>query len=383
MKNNQTPEMADILFDNKQTFLRDYNLCPVQIKAIEDIIYCRTMSMGFHVDKCDQCGNLEFSYNSCRNRNCPKCQLSKQEVWTDKLKANILPNKHFHLVFTVPDIINPLFYLNQRQCYALLFKSAMEALKKTTKHYIGIECGAVTVLHTWGQTLNYHPHIHAIVPAGGPDQDGMQWIHSNNKFLVPIKAISAVFRALLVKNLVELLISKKIVLPQNSFTDIEDLKLQLYKKKWVVFAEKPMKGPQQVINYLGKYVNRVAISNHRIKSFENNKVSFAYKNYKDKGITKMMSLDAIEFINRFLHHILPSGFYKIRYFGIYASVNVQKKYQCFDLFGKTPFYPVLSFFSLAEVARIVFSVDFSICPVCNNGRMIRQNYMKTEPSFKT
>jgi hypothetical protein len=372
MENEHSPELADILISHKDSLLYGNRLCQVQIKAVDDIIKCRTSALGDHWDVCDSCGYTRVSYNSCRNRNCPKCQQSKQMVWVDKVTASIIPVKHFHLVFTFPDVLNPLFYINQKDCYAMLFKAAAEALKKNMNHYLKVESGAIAVLHTNGQTLNYHPHIHMIVPAGGIDTDGMQWIHSNTKFLVPIKALSAVFRGILCQLIGKQWQNNKLTIPDNFNPDFNVVKKMLYKTSWNVFAEKPIKGPEQIINYLGRYINRVAISNNRIKSYKDGKVTFSYSDNKTNTIGRLMTLKDTDFINRFIQHILPQGFYKIRYYGIYAQINSDKRIQCFELLDEAPFFPSFETIPLSEVIRTVTGLDRSYCPVCKKGRMIRK-----------
>lgn len=291
-------------------------------------------------------------------------------MWVDKLKTSIIPVKHFQLVFTIPDILNPLFYINQERCYSMLFKASAEALKKTIKQYLQAESGAVALLHTWGQTLNYHPHIHMMVPAGGVDVDGMQWIHSPGKFLVPVKAISAVFRGILIQMIARAWENNKLKIPDH-FTNFVDLKKLLYRKNWVVFSEKPLKGPLQLISYLGKYIQKVAISNHRIKEWNEGKVTFSYTNHKTHTINSKITLQDTDFITRFLWHILPKGFYKIRYYGLYAQINSQKREACFELLNKCSFFPSFEALPLTEVIRIVMGTDLSYCPVCKKGRMIR------------
>jgi hypothetical protein len=372
MKNEYSPELADILASHKDSLITGKRLCQVQIKAIDAIIKCRTSALGDHWDECDSCGHTRVSYNSCRNRNCPKCQQSKQIVWADKIKASIIPVKHFHLVFTFPDVLNLLFYINQKDCYAMLFKAAAEALKKTMKHYLKVESGAIAVLHTNGQTLNYHPHIHMIVPAGGIDTDGMQWIHTNSKFLVPVKAISAVFRAVLCQLIRKQWQNNKLIIPERFSPDFDVLKKVLYKTNWNVFVEKPLNGPAQIINYLGRYINRVAIYNNRIKNYTDGKVTFSYTDNKTNTFYRLMTLKDTDFINRFLQHILPYGFYKIRYYGIYAQINSDIRTQCFALLDEAPFFPSFESIPLSEVIRTVTGLDTSFCPVCKKGRMIRK-----------
>jgi hypothetical protein len=361
--------LADVLYAH-QSFALQKATCQVQQKAINDIIHCRTAYFGGYIAKCSHCGHHQVFYKSCRNRNCPKCQNSKQIVWVDKLKASVLPVKHFHLVFTIPDSLNALFYLNQQICYGLLFKAASKALLKVLANHTGASGGAVAALHTWGQTINYHPHLHMIVPAGGLDSDQMQWIHTQKSFLLPVKVLSGVFRAELM-NLIKLQwIAAKLKIPSRYNPDFEVFKKEFYLKKWVVFAEKPFKGPDQIINYLGKYINRVAISNSRIKAADSNTVTFNYKNYKTAEIALTMTLNAEEFISRFMMHILPQGFYKIRYFGIYAQCNTDFKNQCFALLDDAPFIPTYEGLPLPEVIRMETGIDLCVCNKCKQGKMI-------------
>jgi hypothetical protein len=364
-------ELADIMIGQKDRLLGKHGLCPVQRKAIEDITRCRTAELGAHCDQCGQCGHKRISYNSCRNRNCPKCQQSKQIVWADKVKASIVPVKHFQLVFTVPSILRPLFYLNQESCYAMLFKASAGALKKAIKHHYQAESGAIAVLHTWGQALSYHPHVHMMVPAGGIDTDGMQWVHFSEKYLVPVQVISSLFRGILTKMIAKAWGDNELKIPVGFDKGFEALKQALYRKKWVVFAEKPLKGPLQLINYLGKYINRVAISNNRIKGWDDGKVTFSYTDNRTDTINRRMTISETDFVNRFLWHILPKGFYKIRYYGIYAQVNNGIKGECFELLEESQPIPLFEALPLPEVIRVATGVDLSYCPVCKKGRMIR------------
>jgi len=361
--------MSDILLAHRAFTLQKAS-CLVQRKAVEDIIHCRTAWFGGHISRCDNCGHQQTFFNSCRNRNCPKCQNSKQMVWVDKLKSSVLPVKHFHLVFTIPHSLNTLFYLNQHICYDILFKAASKALLSVMQRYTGASGAAVAVLHTWGQTLNYHPHLHMIVPAGGLDSDMMQWIPSRSTFLLPVKVLSGVFRAELLNLIKDLWIHNKLKIPQIYSPDFDAFKKEFYLKKWVVFAEKPFKGPDQIINYLGKYVNRVAISNNRIKAADDNTVTFTYKNYKTAEIALSMTISANEFISRFMMHILPKGFYKIRYFGIYAQCNAAIKNQCFALLEESPLIPLYEGLPLTEVIRMETGIDLCNCKECKKGKMI-------------
>jgi hypothetical protein len=289
----------------------------------------------------------------------------------DKLSANLPPVRHFHVVFTVPDCLNTLFYLNQGKAYDLLFKAAGQALMRCAANpkLMGAQAGAVGVLHTWGQTLVYHPHIHMIVPGGGLSQDQMEWIPTSKKFFLPVKLLSGVFRGILCR-FIETAVGKGEILLPDTIADFATLKSLCYRKNWVVYCQKPFFGPEGIIRYLGNYTHRVAISNHRIEAFENDKVTFSYKDYKSDSVQKSMTLDVNEFIRRFLQHILPSGFYKIRYFGLLALCNIQSKLQiCFNLIGNNSYFSVLEGLNSYEVWRIVSGKDPMCCPKCQKGKM--------------
>jgi hypothetical protein len=299
----------------------------------------------------------------------------------DKLAANLPPVRHFHFVFTIPPCLHKLFYLNQDKTYNLLFKAAGKVLLKCAANpkLMGVQAGAVTILHTWGQTLVYHPHIHMIVPAGGLSEDQLEWIPSHKKFFLPVKILSKVFRGTLCRFLEEAISAGEIRLPQGT-PGFGLMKEQCYKKTWVVYCQKPFAGPASIIQYLGNYTHRVAISNHRIQAFEDNKVTFRYKDYKSGAKQKSITLQADEFIRRFIQHILPCGFYKIRYFGILAICNMKSKLdQCLNLIGKIRYFPVLEGLNAMEIWQIISGKDLSRCPKCNIGRMFLQpvNILRT------
>lgn len=380
----QSVELADIFSGQATDFLRNHNLCPEQAKAFNAIVQCRTAALGGHVDRCDNCGYTRPSYNSCRNRHCPKCQFVKKAQWVDKLAANLPPVKHFHVVFTIPGCLHKLFYINQGKAYSLLFKAAGKALMQCAANpaFLGTQAGAVAILHTWGQTLVYHPHIHMIVPAGGLSEDQMEWMPAGKKFFLPVKALSAVFRGILCRLLEQAVVDGEIKLP-DKVLNYSSVKNQCYQKQWVVYCEKPFSCADNLIQYLGNYTHRVAISNHRIRNYQDGTVSFYYKDYKAAGIKRNITLDANEFISRFLQHVLPSGFYKIRYFGFMAMCNMKLKLQaCFDLIEKAAFLPVLEGLTALEVWRSITGIDPVLCPKCNTGKMTPQvcivvNHLKT------
>jgi predicted Zn-ribbon and HTH transcriptional regulator len=375
----QALELADIFNSYGEAFFDKHELCPDQIKAYNAIRNCRTARLGGHSDQCDHCGYTRNSYNSCRNRHCPKCQFLRKAKWVDKLAANLPPVKHFHVVFTIPTCLNVIFYLNQDKAYSMLFKAAGQTLLQcaATRQNGGFQAGAVGVLHTWGQTLVYHPHIHMIVPAGGLSADEMEWIHSSKKFFLPVKILSKIFRGILCRLLEQAVTKGVLNLPEGT-SCFEDLKRLCYQKNWVVYCQKPFANTSAIIEYLGNYTHRVAISNHRLKAFEEGKVTFSYKDYKNNAQQRSLTLDSCEFIRRFLQHILPCGFYKIRYFGILALCNLKSKLsQCLSLIGKATWFPVMEGLNAMEVWQTLSGRDPFRCPKCFQGRMISGLLLKS------
>lgn len=379
----QSIELADIFSSHAEVFLQTHNLCLEQQKAFNSIMQCRTSALGGHIDRCDNCGYTKQAYNSCRNRHCPKCQYVKKAKWVDKLAGNLPPVKHFHVVFTIPSCLHTLFYINQKNAYDLFFKASGNTLTQCAKNpkLLGAQAGAVAILHTWGQALTYHPHIHMIVSAGGLSEDLMEWIPTAKKFFLPVKVLSAIFRATLCRFIEKAVEDGKIKLP-DEFIDFKTIKEQCYKTSWVVYCEKPFSCSDSLINYLGNYTHRVAISNNRIIEHRDGKVTFSIKDYKSAGIKKNITLEADEFIRRFLQHVLPTGFFKIRYFGFMALCNMQSKLaQCFELIEKTCFLPVLEGLSAVEVWCNITGKDPMSCPKCKKGRM-RPQMLSVDENLK-
>jgi hypothetical protein len=384
MKENkkQNIELGDIFRENAKGYMRHYQPCPVQQKALMAIINCRTATMGGHLQRCNNCPYARQAYNSCRNRHCPKCQFVKKAQWVDKLAGNLPATKHFHLVFTIPQCLHKLFYINQKTAYGLLFKAAGRALQQCARNpkYLGAKAGAVGILHTWGQTLTYHPHVHMIVPAGGLSEDGTEWIPSSRKFFLPVKVLSTVFRGILCKLLGEALAKGYIILPDDTGC-FNDLRKLCYKNHWVVYAEKPFSCPDNLIRYLGNYTHRVAITNHRLIGYGKGKVVFQYKDYKSGGIRRKIALDTHEFMRRFMQHVLPSGFSKIRYFGFLALQSLKSSItQCGQAIGKTTDLPQLEGLSGYEVFRQITGKDPVCCPQCKAGKLIAVKTTETDSS---
>jgi hypothetical protein len=283
-----------------------------QLRILDAIKCCRTAAMGSHVDACTNCGHLRISYNSCRNRHCPKCQGTQREQWIQAREEELLPVPYFHVVFTLPDTPNLLCLHHGKIVYNILFQTAWSVLRSFghDQKWLGARTGMIAILHTWGQTISLHPHLHCIVPGGGLTPQG-KWktAKTHGKYLFPVKAMSKVFCARFIEAL------------KNTLPDKMDdgMVSELYKKPWVVYAKRPFNGPLCVIEYLGRYTHKIAISNHRIKDISEGKVSFSYKDYRQSGIIKEMTLDALEFIRRFAMHILPKAFVRIRHYGILSS----------------------------------------------------------------
>ncbi len=369
----QNVEVADVFLACNEQIREQQYLCHIQQKALGDIAACRTVDMGGHINTCNHCGFKQQAYNSCHNRHCPKCQFLKQEQWVDKLKGRLIPGRYFHIVFSIPHLLNPLFYINQAICYKLLFDAASGALRNAGRNpnFLGAETGAVAVLHTWGQTLSYHPHIHMLVPAGGLSEDGVEWISAHKKFFVPVKALSKMFRGILIRLLKKHLDENNLKLP-DGFSGFQVLKAKLYEKNWNVYAKKALGGVNSVLVYLGRYTHRVAISNSRLINIENDKVTFRYKNYRKRGKQEIITISCVEFTRRFMMHVLPKGFYKIRYYGILATANIKtKRQQAIALIGKVIWMPVLEGLTIYEVYRALRGTDPARCPKCKQGIMVK------------
>ena len=368
-------ELQDILQEYCEDYFAQHPLPLHHFKAINAINRCRTGELGGHMEECDECGHVKISYNSCRNRHCPKCQKLSSERWIERRKEQLLPVQYFHTVFTLPDLLNPIARFNQKEIYDLLFKAASETLLELArdKKHLGAEIGFTAVLHTWGQTLVDHPHLHCIVPGGGLSPDG-HWIHAKKDFFIPVKVLSRKFRGKFLAYLREAfeaggLKFAGIIESLGENRNFNALTNQLYTLKWVVFCKESFKSPDSVIEYLGRYTHRVAIANSRIKSVADGKVAFEWKDRKEGNKTKLMVLDAFEFIRRFLLHILPGRFVKIRHYGLLSNRNRGKVQQCQALLkcSRTISAPVKS--TIRELLLKLFSVDIEQCPCCGKGKM--------------
>lgn len=371
-------EIQDILSCYGPEFQNSHPLPSYQRKAMNHILNCRSSVLGGHFDQCDSCGHIRISYNSCRDRHCPKCQNLARERWLVNREQELLDVGYFHIVFTVPASLNPLALRNQKVIYDIIFRAASESLRElaTDPKYLGADIGMLCLLHTWGQNLMDHPHLHCLVPGGGLSFDGLRWIHSSKKFFIPVKALSRKFRGKFLAFLKEAVSNNTLqfhgqishLSEKSCWQDFID---NLYKSEWVVYCKKPFASPAHVLRYLGRYTHRVAISNQRIVSADNGLVTFKYRDYRDNNKEKLMTVSASEFIRRFLFHILPSRFVKIRYYGIFANrvrkVKVMKSQKLLGM--KLCQQPKLSTIDL--IIRLT-GADPTICPCCNHGHLKRR-----------
>jgi predicted RNA-binding Zn-ribbon protein involved in translation (DUF1610 family) len=348
--NRPSVEVADILRVQGQIFLDRYRASFdfQQRKAFRALQNCRTAALGGHLDACPQCGFQAVSYNSCRNRHCPKCQAQARERWLAAREQELLTTTYFHVVFTVPHELNLLAQENPRQFYHLLFTASAATLLEvaTDPKHLGAEIGILSILHTWGQNLLAHPHIHCVIPAGGISLDHTRWVHPRYPgFLLPVKVLSRVFRGKFVAGLKRLYRRKQLHCagPSAALADekqFRQLRRRLHRQDWVVYAKPAFGGPRQVLRYLGRYTHRVAISNHRLLSFDGEHVTFRWKDYAHGSQTRQMTLLATEFLRRFFLHVLPKGFVRIRHFGFWGNrFRAARLKLCRQLLAQAPSPP--------------------------------------------
>jgi hypothetical protein len=346
------------------------------MRAIEE---CRTAALGGHVDECDTCGHQVISYNSCRNRHCPKCQSLTSAQWVAARQADVLPVEYFHVVFTVPEELAPLALQNKRVVYDILFAAASQTLLKIAAdpRHMGAEIGFLAVLHTWGQNLLHHPHLHCVVPGGGLSPDEKHWVSCRRGFFLPVRVLSRLFRRLFLEGLQEAFergalcfhASLAHLTDQRAFAE---MLATARRKEWVVYAKPPFGGASQVLDYLGRYTHRVAISNDRLVKMEDGQVTFGWKDYRSDYRPRTMTLTAAEFIRRFLMHVLPTGFQRIRQYGLLANRSRSSKLAvCRRLLGVAE--GAVGSKVRAEGYQAEYEAvtgeSLSRCPVCRTGRM--------------
>lgn len=358
-------EIAEVVKIHYQCYSQKHTPCVKVKQTLQAIKDCRTAKLGGHKAQCGCCNHEQISYNSCRNRHCPKCQATNRERWIAGREAELLPVPYYHIVFTLPDSLNPLALKQPVQVYNALFKAAWLTIQQfaSDPKYLNAKTGMTSILHTWGQQLSLHPHLHCIVPAGGVKDDVWKYVEQKGKvssrkgkYLYPKRALSEVFRAIYMREL-----RKTVTVPQ-------DIAKKLFNRNWVVYAKQPFKTPETVVEYLGRYTHKVAISNHRLVEVNEQHVSFKYKNYKTNKSNLVMSLQGSEFLRRFALHILPPGFVRIRSYGILASrnkltdLNIAKAY-----FGQEHY--VVPKFSWQYLAEHKLGIIPGQCPRCKEGIM--------------
>ena len=358
------PELADIFRQYGESYRKTHRLPASQQKVMRAVSACRSQELGGHLKQCDTCGFEYPTYNSCRNRHCPKCQSLAKAKWLQKQTSELLPVGYFHVVFTLPHVLNGLILAHKRILFALLFKAVRETLLEFGQRRFGATVGITAVLHTWDQTLKDHFHLHCLIPAGALSFDHGRWIPARKNFLFPVTALSLVFRGKFLDLLKQAFDQGKIP-PAN-----EKIK-ELRKKNWVVYAKKPFGSPQTVLDYLGRYTHRVALSNDRIVKVQNGQVTLSYRDRKDGDRKKTLTLDAQEFIRRFLLHVLPDGFMRVRHFGFLANRSKKQTLtQCRKLLGANPASLQSPSESAKDLLLRITGIDLSRCPSCHNGTMI-------------
>jgi hypothetical protein len=382
--NGVAVEVADIVRTYRRSFLAQSRLTCRQKRVLFDLGDCRTAALGGHVEGCDRCGHQQNAYNSCRNRHCPKCLSTARAAWLEREASYLLPVEYHHVVFTLPAELGDLALSNQKLIYGMLFRAAAETLSELAAdpHYLGGQPGVLSVLHTWGQNLHYHPHIHCIVTGGGLSCDVSgkvdaepRWVSCRPGFFLPVRVLSRLFRGKFLARLRAAFEAGELYFPER-LADLAEPPAfaawlrPLYGKQWVVYSKAPFGGPEQVLKYLARYTHRVAISNGRLLSFEEGRVTFRYKDYRRGHRQRRMTLMAEEFLRRFLLHVLPKGLVKIRHYGLLANRRREER--------------------LADARRLLFKIELTrrfaeahaegvtpachyaaACPVCGEGQMLR------------
>jgi hypothetical protein len=368
-------ELADIFRAHGESYRRDHPLPVSHLKVMQAVERCRTAALGGHMQQCDSCGFERPAYNSCRNRHCPKCQSLAKVKWLDKQKSETLPGGYFHLVFTLPHELNALILTNKKILLNHLFKAVGETLVDFGRTRLGGQIGLITVLHTWDQTLLDHFHLHCLVPAGALSFDQKRWSPARKNFLFPVKALSVVFRGKFIDLLKSAFARNKLLFVGQSASLADPVTFKvlinaLRKKSWIVYAKKPFGSPLHVLDYLGRYTHRVALSNDRIVSAHNGEVTFSYRDRKNHDRKKTMALDAHEFIRRFLLHVIPKGFVRVRHSGVLANRSKSLLSKCRQLLDLNPAVPKLPLKSVHQLMLELTGIDITRCPLCQKGTLV-------------
>lgn len=382
-------ELADVFrrYGSEYRRMHSATLLPEQRRVMRAITACRTAELGGHVDECDACAHRRISYNSCRNRHCPKCQSLAKAQWLAARQAELLPVTYYHVVFTIPEQLAAIALQNKRVVYELLFNTTAKTLQQIAAdpRHLGAEIGFLAVLHTWGQNLLHHPHIHCVVPGGGLSLDGSRWITCREKFFLPVRVLSRLFRRLFLTALEAAFKRGELVFhgqlshlsEERAFMNALD---RARGKEWVVYAKQPFGGPAQVLDYLGRYTHRVAISNHRLISAEEGRVCFRWKDYRKENGQRVMTLQVAEFIRRFLLHVLPRGFQRIRHYGLLANRSRAAKLErCRQLLGAHQLEARQPTRNYQEQYGEVTGHSLERCPICGEGKMRRVELLSPAP----
>jgi hypothetical protein len=378
-------EVAEVIRSCRDAFLEHHGagLTPVQRRVLDDLAACRTAALGGHVLECPECGHQEVSYNSCGNRHCPKCQGTAAARWLETQAADLLETPYFHVVFTLPGALGPVALPNPREVYGLLMRAAAETLLEVAANpiHLGAEVGVLAVLHTWGQSLTLHPHAHCVVTGGGLSPDGSRWVAGRGDFFLPVRVLSRVFRGKFLSGLRAAFKRGKLrfpgeLAPLERSDHFNALLSEVVRTEWVVYAQAPFGGGAEIVlKYLARYTHKAAISNHRLVDLADGRVSFRWKDYAHGGRQGVMTLDSVEFVRRFLMHVLPSGFVRVRHYGLLANRHRREKLaRCRELLGMTvrpqadtaptDADPVMSTVPETTVTPT------RVCPRCGSGRMV-------------
>jgi hypothetical protein len=365
------PTVAEVIRSCLDEFMGRYGsgLTPEQRRVLKDLTACRTAALGGHVLECSECGHRQIAYNSCGNRHCPTCQATAAARWLEARAAELLPVPYFHVVFTLPDALDPIALANPRVVYDLLLRSAALTLLEVAAnpHHLGAKAGVLAVLHTWGQNLHFHPHVHCVVPGGGLSLNGARWVGSRHNFFLPIAILSRVFRGKLLAGLRAAFTKGEIRLPADAF---ERVLAAAVRTDWVVYAKPPFGGPEQVLKYLARYTHRVAISNRRLLDFEDGQLRIRYKDYAHSNRKRVLTLSAVEFVRRLLLHVLPTGFMRIRHYGILCNRHCHEKVAlCRRLLEVSSATQPESLEDM-RIPQPVAVTPTRACPICGAGRMI-------------
>jgi predicted Zn-ribbon and HTH transcriptional regulator len=364
-------ELADIFRAHRESYRRNHPLPVSHLKVMQAVERCRTAALGAHLERCDSCGFERPAYNSWRNRHCPKCQSLAKVKWLDKQKSETLPVGYFHLVFTLPHQLNALILTNKKILLSHLFKAVGDTLVDFGHTPLGGQIGFITVLHTWDQTLLDHFHLHCLVPAGALSVDQKRWSPARKNFLFPVKALSIVFRGKFLDLLKKAFDRNMLLLVGQSASLAFNLLINaLPNKPWIVYAKKPFGSPAHVLDYLGRYTHRVALSNDRILSARNRAVTFSYRDRKNQDRKKTMTLDAHQFIRRFLLHVIPKGLVRVRHFGFLSNRSKSRLSKCRQLLDLDPTVPKLSQRSVHPMMLQLTGIDISRCPLCQKGTLV-------------